>query len=122
MKAGLKLIPVSLTLALAACVAAPQVDQSGSGPSPATMSGPIPKGVSEYAGARCSTPPRGSGIIVGVFSGVDDSPILSNNDGRIPVDRMRCFSTMNECRGWLYTMQSKYTNAGPATIARCTVR
>lgn len=79
----------------------------------------IRKDVGEFAGQRCSVPPRGSGVIVGRFSGVDDSPFISGGDGLVPVDRIRCFTSMSECRGWIYTMQSKYTNAGPATVARC---
>ena len=89
---------------------------------PATLAeAQVRKDVSEYAGQRCNTPPRGSGIIVGQFSGVDDSPFVSS-DGLVPVDRFRCFQTMSECKGWLYTMQSKYTNAGAATVVRCTKR
>ncbi len=82
----------------------------------------VRKDVSEYAGRRCNTPPRGSGIIVGQFSGVDDSPFISDGDALVPIDRYRCFTSMSECKGWLYTMQSKYTNAGPATLARCVKR
>ncbi|WP_337961953.1 MULTISPECIES: hypothetical protein [Brucella/Ochrobactrum group] len=82
----------------------------------------VRKNVSEFAGQRCNTPPRGSGVIVGQFSGVDDSPFVSGGDGLVPIDRFRCFKTMAECKGWLYTMQSKYTNAGAATVVRCTKR
>ncbi|EEZ32547.1 Metallo-phosphoesterase [Brucella sp. NF 2653] len=82
----------------------------------------VRKDVSEYAGRRCNTPPRGSGIIVGQFSGVDDSPFISDGDALVAIDRYRCFTTMSECKGWLYTMQSKYTNAGAATLARCIKR
>lgn len=90
---------------------------------PATLAeAQIRKNVSEYAGQRCNTPPRGSGVIVGQFSGVDDSPFISGGDGLVPVNRFRCFQTMSECKGWLYTMQSKYTNAGAATVVRCTKR
>lgn len=121
MKTGISLISVGVSFVLAACVGGAQSDIASPDMS-VNMSGPIPKGISEYAGARCSTPPRGSGVIVGVFSGVEESPFISDDDARVPVDRMRCFSSMSECRGWLYTMQSKYTNAGPATIARCTMR
>lgn len=90
---------------------------------PATLAeAQVRKNVSEYAGQRCNTPPRGSGVIVGQFSGVDDSPFVSDGDGLVPVDRFRCFQSMSECKGWLYTMQSKYTNAGAATVVRCTKR
>ncbi|WP_343313883.1 metallophosphoesterase [Brucella sp. BE17] len=88
---------------------------------PGSASAQVRKDVSEYAGQRCSTPPRGSGVIFGQFSGVDDSPFIGS-DGLVPVDRMRCFATMSECKGWLYTMQSKYTNAGTARIVRCMKR
>lgn len=92
-------------------------------PAPATQAdAQVRKDVSEYAGQRCNTPPRGSGVIVGQFSGVDDSPFNSDGDGRVPIDRFRCFQTMSECKGWLYTMQSKYTSAGAATVVRCTKR
>ncbi|OYR19521.1 hypothetical protein [Brucella thiophenivorans] len=87
-----------------------------------TAQAQVRKDVSEYAGQRCNTPPRGSGVIVGQFSGVDDSPFVSDGDGLVPVDRFRCFQTMSECKGWLYTMQSKYTNAGAPTVVRCTRR
>ncbi len=88
---------------------------------PGSVSAQVRKDVSEYAGQRCSTPPRGSGVIFGQFSGVDDSPFVSGG-GLVPVDRMRCFTSMSECKGWLYTMQSKYTNAGTARVVRCVKR
>ncbi|URQ74200.1 MAG: metallophosphoesterase [Candidatus Ochrobactrum gambitense] len=110
MKAGCVTFLASLALALPALVPATTGAQAQ-----------VRKDVSEYAGRRCSAPPRGSGIIFGQFSGVDDSPMVSM-DGIVPVDRVRCFTSVSECKGWLYTMQSKYTNAGPATVARCTKR
>jgi len=82
----------------------------------------VRKNVSEFAGKRCNTPPKGSGIIVGQFSGVDDSPFISDGDGLVPIDRFRCFTSIEECQGWLYTMQSKYTNAGLPTVVRCSKR
>ncbi|MDH7792917.1 hypothetical protein QBD00_003839 [Ochrobactrum sp. AN78] len=87
-----------------------------------TANAQVRKNVSEFAGQRCNTPPRGSGVIIGQFSGVDDSPFVSDGDGLVPIDRFRCFKTMSECKGWLYTMQSKYTNAGLPTVVRCTKR
>ncbi|WP_342634454.1 metallophosphoesterase [Phyllobacterium salinisoli] len=75
------------------------------------------KNVSEYAGQRCNTPPRGSGVIVGIFSGVKESPFISDDDARVPVDRFRCFTSMDECRGWLYTMQSKYDAGAPRAVS-----
>lgn len=88
---------------------------------PVNASAQVRKDVSEYAGQRCSPPPRGSGIVFGQFNGVDDSPFVSGG-GLMPVNRMRCFTSMTECRGWLYTMQSKYTNAGSARVVRCLKR
>lgn len=79
------------------------------------------KNVSEHAGERCNTPPRGSGVIVGIFSGETESPFLTDGDARMPVDRYRCFTSMEECRGWLYTMQSKY-DAGAPRAASCRIR
>ncbi|MBN9046209.1 MAG: metallophosphoesterase [Rhizobiales bacterium] len=79
----------------------------------------VRKDVSEYAGRRCSAPPRGSGIIFGQFSGHSYS---SFDDGIDAVDRVRCFTSMSECKGWLYTMQSKYSDAGVPTIVQCTKR
>ena len=88
-------------------------------PSFASAQAQVRKDVSEYAGERCNTPPRGSGIIVGQFSGVEDSPFISGGDGLAPVSRYRCFDSMEECQGWLYTMQSKYTDAGLPSVVRC---
>lgn len=82
----------------------------------------VRKDVSEYAGQRCNTPPHGSGVIVGQFSGVEESPFISDDDARVPIDRFRCFTSMSECQGWLYTMQSKYTNAGAPSVVRCVRR
>ncbi|WP_420959880.1 metallophosphoesterase [Brucella sp. IR073] len=80
------------------------------------------KNVPENAGQRCNTPPAGSGVIVGIFSGEKESPFISDDDARVPVDRYRCFSSMDECRGWLYTMQSKYGDFGAPRAAFCRVR
>jgi hypothetical protein len=77
----------------------------------------VRKNVSEYAGQRCSPPPRGSGVIIGRFQGYTDSPFISDNDSRWPVSAYRCFRSFEECRGWLYTMQSKYTASTSNTIA-----
>ena len=110
MKPGCVTFLASLALALPALV-----------PATTGANAQVRKDVSEHAGRRCSAPPKGSGIILGQFSGVDDSPMVSM-DGIVPVDRMRCFTNLSECKGWLYTMQSKYTNAGPATVARCIKR
>ncbi|PRD45780.1 metallophosphoesterase [Phyllobacterium phragmitis] len=84
----------------------------------ATAEAAVLKNVSEYAGQRCNTPPRGSGVFVGIFHGVKESPFISDNDARMPVDRFRCFTSMEECRGWLYTMQSKYDAGIPTTSCR----
>nr|WP_246791681.1 hypothetical protein [Bartonella apis] len=84
---------------------------------PAQSAG-IRKDVDEYAGTRCNTPAKGSGIVAGYFSGLTDNPIVSS-DGFVPVDRFRCFKSMDECRGWLYTMESLY-GAPPPTATLCT--
>ncbi|SDP04967.1 hypothetical protein SAMN05443582_103260 [Phyllobacterium sp. OV277] len=68
----------------------------------------VRKNVSEYAGVRCNTPPRGSGVIVGRYSGTTDNPIISMGGDYVGVSAYRCFRSMEECRGWLYTMRSKY--------------
>lgn len=113
LRSGITVSIASLSLIVSALVALPSVT---------TASAQVRKNVSEYAGQRCNTPPRGSGVIVGQFSGVEDSPFVSDGDGLVPIDRFRCFKTMSECKGWLYTMQSKYTNAGLPTVVRCTKR
>ncbi|WP_295966027.1 hypothetical protein [uncultured Bartonella sp.] len=84
---------------------------------PAQSAG-IRKNVDEYAGTRCNTPAKGSGIVAGYFSGLTDNPIVSS-DGFVPVDRFRCFKSMDECRGWLYTMESLY-GSPPPTATLCT--
>ncbi len=107
---------------IALCLTSASLAVSGLVALPISAEAQVRKDVSEYAGQRCNVPKRGSGIIVGQFSGVDDSPFLTGGDGLIPIDRVRCFTTLSECKGWLYTMQSKYTNAGAATLVRCTRR
>lgn len=107
---------------IAVCLTSASLAVSGLVALPMLAEAQVRKDVSEYAGQRCSVPKRGSGIIVGQFSGVDDSPFITGGDGLVPIDRVRCFSSMSECKGWLYTMQSKYTNAGAATLVRCTKR
>lgn len=83
------------------------------------QSGGIRKDIDEYAGQRCNTPAKGSGIVAGFFSSVTDNPIVSS-DGYVPVDRYRCFKSMDECRGWLYTMESLY-GSPPPRAAKCTL-
>lgn len=80
----------------------------------------VRKNVSEYAGQRCNTPPRGSGVIVGIFDGLGESAFISS-DYPETISRYRCFSTMDECKGWLYTMQSLYS-AGLPRAAKCLKR
>ncbi|PYE88360.1 hypothetical protein [Phyllobacterium leguminum] len=77
------------------------------------------KNVSEDAGQRCDTPPAGSGVIVGIFNGVKESPFLTDDDARVPVNAFRCFTSMQECQGWLYTMQSNYSDFGAPTAVFC---
>ena len=73
------------------------------------------KNVPENAGRRCNTPPRGSGVIVGIYRGLDKSSGMFG-DGRQEVNRYRCFESVEQCRGWLYTMQSNYFTELPAAI------
>lgn len=63
---------------------------------------------SEYAGERCSTPPKGSGIVAGFFRGWEQTPFQNRGSGLMPVERFRCFKTMNDCRSWLKTMNYLY--------------
>jgi hypothetical protein len=77
----------------------------------------VRKNVSEYAGERCNTPPRGSGVIVGQYSGSTDNPIISMGGDYVSVSAFRCFSSMEECQGWLYTMRSKYIDGSPVLIS-----
>lgn len=77
----------------------------------------VRKDVSEYAGRRCNTPPRGSGVIVGMFQGYGESAFNYDDNPEV-ISRYRCFRSMEECRGWLYTMQSLYS-AGLPRIVRC---
>lgn len=79
------------------------------------------KNVSEYAGKRCSTPPKGSGAIVGLFLGVDEQSFLTE-ESNVTIHRYRCFDTMRECQGWLYTMNSKYFATNPNLTSRCFIR
>lgn len=76
----------------------------------------VRKNVSEFAGQRCNNPPRGSGVIVGRYSGTTDNPIISMGGDNVPVSDFRCFRTMEECRGWLYTMRSKYVDGNSVLI------
>lgn len=80
----------------------------------------IRKDVSEYAGQRCNPPPRGSGIIVGIFQGLGDSAFISSDYPEV-ISRYRCFRSIEECKGWLYTMQSLYS-AGLPRAAKCLKR
>jgi hypothetical protein len=77
----------------------------------------VRKNVSEYAGQRCNTPPRGSGIIVGQYTGTSDNPILSMGGDDVTVSFFRCFTSMAECQGWLYTLRSKYTDGNSVLIS-----
>jgi len=77
----------------------------------------VRKNVSEYAGQRCNTPPRGSGIILGQYSGTTDNPIISMGGDNVPISAFRCFTSMQECQGWLYTMRSKYTDGNSVLIS-----
>ncbi|MEJ1118429.1 MULTISPECIES: metallophosphoesterase [Phyllobacterium] len=76
----------------------------------------IRKNVSEYAGERCNAPPIGSGIVFGRYSGTTDNPMISFGDDQTTVSFQRCFGSMEECQGWLYTMRSKYTDGNSVLI------
>ncbi|MFK4824116.1 metallophosphoesterase [Paenochrobactrum sp. BZR 588] len=80
----------------------------------------VRKDVSEYAGKRCNTPPKGSGAIVGIFYGYADR--TPSDDRNVMVNQYRCFQTMSECQGWLYTMNSKYLATSLGRSARCFIR
>lgn len=92
---------------------------AGLSSTPATAA--VRKDVSEFAGQRCNTPARGSGVIVGIFDGVGSSLFNSDGDALRSVSRYRCFSSEAECKGWLYTMRSKY-DAGIPRTAKCLKR
>ncbi|EJN01365.1 hypothetical protein [Phyllobacterium sp. YR531] len=76
----------------------------------------VRKNVSEYAGERCNAPPVGSGIVFGRYSGTTDNPMISFGDDQTTVSFQRCFGSMDECQGWLYTMRSKYTDGNSVLI------
>ncbi|RZS88525.1 hypothetical protein EV217_0911 [Phyllobacterium myrsinacearum] len=98
-----------LGAALAALPLFPGADMTGA-------QAAVRKNVSEFAGQRCNNPPRGSGVIVGRYSGTTDNPIISMGGDNVPVSDFRCFRTMEECRGWLYTMRSKYVDGNSVLI------
>lgn len=81
--------------------------------------GKVANMTSEYAGERCSTPPRGSGIVAGFFRGWEQTPFQNRGSGLMPVERFRCFKTMNECQSWQKTMNYFY---GKKTVdtSKCT--
>lgn len=81
--------------------------------------GKVANMTSEYAGERCSTPPHGSGIVAGFFRGWEQTPFQNRGSGLMPVERFRCFKTMNECQSWLKTMNYFY---GKKTVdtSKCT--
>ena len=65
--------------------------------------------VSEFAGERCSPPKRGSGIIVGRYTGASNTALTTQSF-------YRCFKSMDECQAWLYALRSKYTDQNAALI------
>ncbi|MEP7457014.1 metallophosphoesterase [Phyllobacterium sp. SB3] len=77
----------------------------------------VRKNVSEYAGERCTPPPVGSGVIVGRYTGTSDNGMISFGDGMSTIWELRCFTSMSECQGWLYTMRSKYTDGNSVLIS-----
>lgn len=68
-----------------------------------------PDNVSEFAGERCSPPRRGSGIVVGRYTGASNTSLTTQSF-------YRCFKSMNECQTWLYALRSKYTDQNAALI------
>ncbi|MHC1549719.1 metallophosphoesterase [Phyllobacterium sp. K27] len=76
----------------------------------------VRKNVSEYAGERCNAPPVGSGIVFGRYSGTTDNPMISFGGDQTSVSFQRCFGSLDECQGWLYTMRSKYTDGNSVLI------
>lgn len=81
--------------------------------------GKVANMTSEYAGERCSTPPKGSGIIAGFFRGWEQTPFQDRGSGLMPVERYRCFKTMNLCKSWLKTMNYLY-NEKSIDASMCT--
>ncbi|EJF90566.1 hypothetical protein [Bartonella tamiae] len=65
---------------------------------------------SEFAGERCSTPPKGSGVVAGFFRGWKQTPFQDKGSGLMPVDRYRCFTTIEKCQSWLKTMTFYYND------------
>lgn len=81
--------------------------------------GKVANMTSEYAGKRCSTPAKGSGIVAGFFRGWEQTPFQNRGSGLMPVERYRCFDTMNECKSWLKTMNYLY-NEKTIDASMCT--
>lgn len=66
--------------------------------------------VSEDSGKACSTPKKGSGIVAGYFRGWEQTAFQNKGSGLLPIEKYRCFSTMNECQAWLRTMNYWYND------------
>lgn len=81
----------------------------------------VRKDVSEHAGKNCTTPPKGSGVVVGLFVGTAERKYFPY-DSQTSLNRYRCFTSLSECQGWLYTMNSLYSVNGPTPISRCFIR
>lgn len=81
--------------------------------------GKVANMASEYSGERCSTPARGSGIVAGFFRGWEQTPFQHRGSGLMPVERFRCFKTMNDCNSWLKTMTHLY-NDKTIDASKCT--
>lgn len=76
-------------------------------------------GTGEYAGWRCNTPAKGSGITAGFFRGWEQTAFQDRGDGLMPVERFRCFKTVPECKTWLKTMTYLY-NEKSIDASMCT--
>lgn len=107
-KSGLRLCVSAFSILALTTISTPQAEAA------------VRKNVSEYAGQRCNPPPRGSGVIVGIFQGLGESAFVSSDYPEM-ISRYRCFPSLEECKGWLYTMQSLYS-AGLPRAAKCLKR
>ncbi|MBB6260342.1 hypothetical protein FHS77_000866 [Paenochrobactrum gallinarii] len=81
----------------------------------------VRKDVSEHAGKNCTTPPKGSGVVVGLFTGTAERKFFPY-DSNTSLNRYKCFTSMSECQGWLYTMNTLYSVNGPTPVSRCFIR
>lgn len=74
-----------------------------------TLQAAVRKNVGENAGERCNPPPIGSGMVFGSYTGTTDNPNKT-------MTFTRCFASIEECQGWLYTLRSKYVDGNSVLI------